>query len=85
MLTAYDYAMAGLVDAAGHRRHSGGRQPVDGRAGTCQHAAGHAGRDDLSRRDGGPGGAACPGGRRHAVPQLPPGRVQGHRERRPHS
>ncbi len=40
------------------RGHPGRRQPVDGRAGARQHAAGHARRDDLPRRDGRPGGAS---------------------------
>ena len=63
-----------------HRGHSGRRQPIDGRAGPCQHAAGDVGGDDLSRRDGRPCGASCLAGRRYAVSQFSLGRLSGDRK-----
>ena len=73
----------GTGRCGGRGRHFGGRHFGDGRRGACQYLARDFGPNDLSCRDGRPGGAARLDGGRHAVSKLSPGRVQGHRERRP--
>ncbi len=63
MLTAYDYTAAQLVDAAGVEGILVGDSLGDGRPGPRQHAARDVGGDDLSCRNGRPGGAAGADGR----------------------
>ena len=82
MLTAYDYRHGRLVDAAGVEGILVGDSLSMVVQGHDNDAAGDARRNDLPRRDGRPGGAARAGDRRYAVSQLPPGLVQGDRERR---
>ena len=83
MLTAYDYPMAQLLDECRVDSILVGdslSMVVQGHENTL---AGDAGRNDLPRRNGRTGGAARAGRRRLAVSQLPLGRLQGGRERRP--
>ena len=83
MLTAYDYTMARLLDAAGVDAPAGRRFARHGRAGPARLAARHARRDDLPHALRGARRAPQPGHRRHAVHELPGQPAAGAGERGP--
>ena len=76
VLTAYDYTMAAMLDATGIEAILVGdsmSMVVQGHPNTL---AGHARRNDLSRRDGRPRREQRAARRRHAVSELSPGRAR---------